>query len=269
MNFSSDQHTDKLVPYSVGFLKQVPSGKDTVKFTPAGSGVLVEIEGIKGILTAAHVYKELKKGPAAMLFTVTDRHIKARPLRFSTEQLDTVVLHNYGDGSVGPDIAFIRVPFEIAGDLDSSNLFCNFAVRGERAKNGINQPELIYELIIGVVAENTHFKSEKNGVRTDTHVMSIADGKSSGIRTVGENLEVFDFKVLHDENVKRPSSYGGLSGSAIWAIGDSDVATDDLIYGIAFYESEADADGNRLLICNGPKTIYQSLAKAVAEKYLV
>ena len=121
-------------------------------------------------------------------------------------------------------------------------------------------------MVVGVVAENTTLKSRRDGFRTDTHTLSLAYGLSSQLESNQEGFDTFKFKISHNEDLKRPNSYGGLSGSPIWRIADSGNATDHAIYGIVFYQSDANEHGERTLICNGPTTIYRNLADAIAAK---
>lgn len=57
---------------------------------PAGSGTIIDMEGVVLILTAAHVINEVMKSDRAGVFGVETPGVKARPVVFETQCCDFV-----------------------------------------------------------------------------------------------------------------------------------------------------------------------------------
>jgi hypothetical protein len=81
----------------------------------------------------------------------------------------------------------------------------------------------------------------------------------------------FDLFNLKPSLPMPPASYGGVSGGAVWRFlternGDQLVVTGKQLIGVPFYEIGPD-DGPLDLICHGPQSIYNRLAKVVIDKW--
>ena len=83
----------------------------------------------------------------------------------------------------------------------------------------------------------------------------IKDGKE-GV------YDYFDYQVTYDETfLNRPESYEGVSGGAVWRVyanSDNTIETTNIV-GVAFWQTEPDLNGNRVLICHGPDSVYGKL----------
>lgn len=260
-----DQILSKLAKYTVGILRQIQNDKGQRQLVSCGSGVLVEVGGIKGIITAAHAIRKLKTSPVGALFTITDEKGKAPPLEFLISELEEV---HIGDDEHpdGPDVGFFRVPYKIGETLISRNLFYNFDVRLKYSASPDDTP-LDMEVLCGIVAEKSELKAITDTSRIDTHTMVLAYGTSSNFREGREGFDLFDFEIAHNDEVTRPKSYAGLSGSALWKFGGVDAAKDRLVFGIAFYQGAADAQGARVITCHGPKGIYNRLSDRIRDRF--
>lgn len=268
MALGDDAKLDALIPYSIGFLKAVKQNEETAAYEPAGSGVLVEIAGIRGILTAAHVIRNLQTGiPRAVIFTAQPNKLRAPILIFNPADLDPILFGGINPSKTGPDLAFIRVPIEVVSSLKSNNLFYSFDARVNNFFNSGTTTIPRFQVIAGVVKANSKFKSSNDQYRTDSHALTLAYGETTAIEKMDDEFDVFQFKVHHNENVPRPHSYAGMSGSAIWGITDSHKPFDRHIFGIAFYETPNESGEGNIIFSHGPVSIYGKLASAVSAKY--
>jgi hypothetical protein len=159
------------------------------------------------------------------------------------------------------------LPYVIESRLVDENLFYNFDLRlANVQREGMDTP-LTDEVIVGIVEEKSEFKSISETTRTDTHTMVLAYGEAINSREGIQGFDLFQFRLYHNEHVTRPASYGGLSGSAIWKVGQSPRMNDRIVMGIAFHESDVDEKGERLIVCHGPACIYNKLVEAIRDKF--
>src|SRR5579863_9249467 len=94
--------------FEVGFARiQVQDGKEIA--LSAGSGTLVSVGSIYGILTAAHVIESLPKtGEVGIALNYEDA-TKFRRLVIDMEHADPVLIGGKSSGASGPDLAFLRL----------------------------------------------------------------------------------------------------------------------------------------------------------------
>ena len=135
---SPDLHEtrDRIADHYLGLVRLE---KDDAHFF--GSGTLVSIGSIRGILTAEHVLDALpKKGPIGL----------AMPMRFGPAlgnpqfRLDHVTQVRMGRGkqeSDGPDLGFVVLPSSIASTIPSTKTFYNLL---KRRKQVLEDPVSIY-----------------------------------------------------------------------------------------------------------------------------
>ncbi|MGR3301493.1 MAG: hypothetical protein ACUZ8I_03210 [Candidatus Scalindua sp.] len=104
--------SSRLYHYQIGLvkLKKTNSSEDAI---PAGSGTLVEIDGLYAILTAQHVIKELPKS-GDIGFVISPNIEK---LIVKSEFLNKIEVARGSVESEGPDLGIILLPSLIAGQL--------------------------------------------------------------------------------------------------------------------------------------------------------
>jgi hypothetical protein len=187
-----------LASYTIGFQKEVTDERYGRNMTPCGSGVLVQIGPIKGVLTAAHVLIELQKARTAGIFTVKPGRERAPSIEFSTERMRC--LTQGGANAEGPDLGIVRLPLEVEQYLTAEHLFYNFDIRNSNAA-GQKESPLSYEILAGVVSEKSQLKSITNVSRVDTHSMDIVGGRSSNLVEANDGFDYFEFEAHHNQNV--------------------------------------------------------------------
>ncbi len=262
---SRDRLLTQITPYSVSFLCPGKDDEGRDGILPSGSGVFVNIGGVKGILTAAHVIRKILKHPRCHLLLFNEKEAPAPKLAFNTDQRDAVTIGKI-DGRDGPDLGFLKLPHELEGWLLSKAVFYNFDVRLKRADEPNTLP-LTREIAAGVMSERTTNKSYSEEKRTDVHTLSLAYGAAYNNRKTDEEFDLFDFAIQHSDEVPPPEkSYGGLSGGAIWSAADEPGTNNLILTGIVFYEDWTET-GAHHLICHGPGSVYGPIADAVISKF--
>lgn len=226
-------------------------GNERLKFV--GTGTLAVAGEAHGILTAAHVWKVIK--PASKVgITMTDRIDHRYAIELST--IIPSVLD--GGGSVpeeqGPDLAFLRIPGELVGEIEAYHTFENL----QRPIQRLGVESLESWWAIGTPGEL--------GACTETHASMEINGGHVHPKYLSGDLDYYEFEV-DTQGAGIPNSYGGFSGGGLWRVpmyfasGKIDWA--QRLVGVIFHQSAP--QGNRRVIrCHGPRTV-ASLLSLVAK----
>lgn len=255
--------------YLVGFLgfRDDRDGKRTVSL---GSGTLVQMAGLKGVLTAAHVVTALQDEDRVGIVTFGPG--KFQTLSFNPNDPDGLSMAS--DEETGPDridIGFIQLPQATERQLSVNQAFWDMDERVRLISIGekfLDDPVHVAMGVIGEMAQ--HDRSNEryiNALHTAMMHVGILDW-----RTVGEDLVVV-FKPDFAEGISAPTSYGGTSGGPLWVISQAALhkpagapwtRMDLHVAGVAFYE-EPGPDGKMQILCQGPKVV-DWLYERIAEK---
>ncbi len=239
----------------------------------AGSGSLVTVGSINGILTAAHVLKNLPdQGKVGLIrFSRMSPSFPQKPT-INMEKAEKLAIAADDFGPEGPDLGFLRLSPNDVGTLKARNLFFNLGKRRESIL-GNDQPDPPYfDGISGVIAElTTNLPPEQRLARIKGfHAlygvgMVVREHESNG-------FDLFDFEVSYGPDIEAPDSYAGMSGGALWRVyctEDDDgqlSVVDKKVYGVAFHQSQI-LDQKRIITCHGPRSVYGPLMEAICEKW--
>lgn len=227
-----------------------------------GSGTLIDIDGKRYILTAAHVWHEaegvdllyllLKKKPGRALVKIPHASISARTLweEDSSEEW-------------GPDVALLEIPPPQLATIEAYKSFLNF--RQQLADLSENPPKIKDSvwLIYGVVGEFSQVGVGDEG-RIDTKL--VARAFIGGVIQT-HAIDGFDY---YDAGMELwlpgiPASHGGVSGGGLWqvnvSISESGAFRWDgrrRLRGVAFWESPV-SDQKRIVRCHGPRSVFDRL----------
>ncbi|MCK3776677.1 hypothetical protein MZK49_08020 [Ensifer sesbaniae] len=273
--FPNNDHQKQLVKdftttishMTIGFVN-IPRHGSGEYADPVGSGTLVRIGPIFGILTAAHVLDALSPHEEVGLLRITNRPDRPQKMKIDMGQAETVVIGRPPFGSSGPDIAFLRLPEATAGWLKAKNTFFNLKKpQPEPPSSLLALP--CFNLFIGVVAERTRKarKAETNTLLTE--VTAFASAATILHEYDAKGLDFLDIDILLAPEVKRPTSFGGMSGGGLWQVcldTEQRQERDRRLVGVAFYESES-VNGRRSLTCHGPQTIYTDMLARIRAKW--
>jgi hypothetical protein len=165
--------------------------------------------------------------------------------------------------SEGPDIAFVQLPPSVQNYLAAEQVFQSFELRFKKP----SQVAIHAFLLCGVIAEKSRLKKINSQARTDEHTMVEGGGIVIRERDAPNGYDLFDFKLSQNQDIQRPHSYGGLSGSAVWRVPLKAGQGQPTIYGVVFHEIDQDKDGNRIITCHGPQTVYVKLLEIVKKEF--
>ncbi len=256
---------DELRWFCIGFVKlTVRDGVEDGQC--GGSGTLVEVNGRKCILTAAHVVEGLRahKGNIGIVRFLSNPK-RLQNLKLNVEHVRIESVGEAPFGPRGPDIALLILPQDTAAALAATNSFYNLAERIEaEVPKGPH-----FECIAGVVHERTRDVAEptfKNG-KSKMFEASFEPGTTQGLEPNGEH-DLISFKPQVDAGYTPPESYEGVSGAALWRVycnvdeQKEPIAIPQLwLHGVAFYQSPK-SQGARTITCHGPNSVFRLVAKS-------
>ncbi len=237
----------------------------------AGSGTLVEFEGVHAILTADHVIKNLPSiGELSLLLTT---RIQPQPLKptIDMKYLEKVTIARGPIEEDGPDIGLLILSPTQLGTIKAKKAFYNL---GKRRKRILSNPPSIRDgpwFLSGAIEEWTEDTLPKRGFdRGKTFGGMSGDGVVDREYT-NQGYDFFDFETKYDENYEGPIKYGGMSGGGLWQImiekseNDHYRVKDRILSGVAFYQSSLE-DDIRIIKCNGRRCIYEKVIEAMRER---
>ena len=117
-----DEALERVRHYVIGFVS-VESGSLDPEARSAGSGTLVDIDNIKGILTASHVVDHLREAKETGLVSFPPNSQARQGLRFDFNECQPVEIKGPRYTKDGPDIAFLGLPLDTCAALDATSSF--------------------------------------------------------------------------------------------------------------------------------------------------
>jgi hypothetical protein len=225
-------------------------GVDLLKL--AGTGTLVVVGDFYGILTAAHVWKDVLKSAAKMGITLTDNISHKRLIDIET--IVPTILKAYGSkwDEWGPDLALLRIPSEFVGGINPFQVFEELKAPGK---------PLNVDCLECWVAMGT---PEELGSFTQYHaeVQISGDFVEPQYHSNGEH-DYYDFQV-DTTRPGMPKDFGGFSGGGLWRVlvysspvtGNIDWA--QRLKGVVFWQFPI-VNGDRVIRCHGPNSILAML----------
>ena len=266
-----DAISAEIADSTVGFA--ILSRRDGIEDAiPAGSGTLVTVGLVNGILTASHVLRNLPdKGDVGIVrFPRVPRFAQKQTIDIGRSEKLTIGTPPFGPE--GPDLGFLRLSSEDAGNLKARCTFLNL----EKKRSSVldcHQPEPPYfDGISGMIAEwTTDLPSDQGQARVKG--FRALFGVGLVVRTYeSSDFDLFDFEVTYGPGSVSPLSYEGMSGGGLWRVGCTKgengrlLVVDKTVFGVAFHQSPL-SDQKRIITCHGPKSVYGALIKAIHEKW--
>ena len=253
---------------AVGFLTlNSRNGEETAE--SAGSGTLVKVGKVYGILTAAHVLTRLPTSGVVGLVRVSRFARGLQKLGFEMGQTHSVVLPGK-EGPDGPDIGFLPLPLNKAVELEATSTFRNLDYAAQRLQENPIPAKYVFDGIIGILAERTKKIRAEFGMRMEFE--SRYQFGTTSLLPDAHGLDRCLFTPGPTDMVPYPESYGGTSGGGLWRTychvdsnGKQQVAENRLV-GVPYYQSEKVGE-KRLLYCHGPRTIYELLLGKIKETW--
>jgi hypothetical protein len=253
------------------------TGRSTVGFVgvddgpPAslGSGTLVRFGNVVGVLTCAHVLEALlkQKDIGILCFPVRSNQIQRLQLPMATT--DSVAIGATPWSESGPDLAFLRLPPPILGDIEKLATIVN----GDRQRQIIvaGDPENTMKLcaMAGVIDEMT-----KPPIIERSPKVIVATTPFEALLNVGhlfvddEGTDRFRFQPIVSEGVILPTSYEGTSGGGLWKFylaHETFSLVQARIIGVAYWQKPVGSELH--LVGHGQVSIYDHLLNIIRQKW--
>jgi hypothetical protein len=126
-SLSTEQIGKATSHFTIGFGRlRVENGVEHIM--SVGSGTLVTVGSVDGILTAAHVIEALPKKGKVGIITSVDESSRLEAFKIEMDHAVPVVVGEQRSIELGPDLAFLRLPPESVGWLTAKNSFITFAI---------------------------------------------------------------------------------------------------------------------------------------------
>jgi hypothetical protein len=234
-----------------------------------GSGTLVSVNGMHGILTAHHVMLVPERN-GAKGFSLCIRTKTIHRVDVEASDYHHVVLgdsrHQFDHS--GPDLSFLMLTNRtLVATLESVKSFYPLVKHCEVHEFPREKARQLPWLISGSPAEFSEplgvYKGEMLTKFSDFHLVA----HFHGLRQKGR----FDYLRFETHSGVHgfPKEYGGLSGGGIWLLGMQQIGNGQLdfppvLQGVVFYHSRPYwKRTRRLLIGHGPHSIYEELVRAL------
>lgn len=252
---------------NIGFvlLKGTPTEEDA---SIGGSGTLVSVEKVTGIVTAGHVLRHLPTSGDVGFARCTDSgEIQKHTIDINLTERLTV--WDGIESPSGPDIGFLRLPDQAVGTFMARHTILNLEKRRDRllASDFAKGPH--FDGVFGFLAEwtvdNTEASERRKGFKALYGV-----GLAGEERTSGE-YDFCDLDISYGPEAETPTSFGGMSGGGLWRAhltrdGDKVTLRDVSFWGVAFYE-RPESEGKRIIVCHGRRSVYDVLLAQVADRW--
>lgn len=230
-----------------------------------GSGVLVSIEGRRGILTCGHVAAEYEKLPEIGLLRYVPGNQQRRIVNLGETQ--TIILQSDDTWTEkGLDLAFTHLPPDIASSLEAQGVFLNIEKNRRKAEAAAPVKGKHVDAMLGLVAEFSQspfiegheFISPMRGILHTGHVCAQENG-------------LLTFEAMDYNHQELPQDFGGMSGAGLWRIHfleEEKGATiiQRVLCGIASWQIDKPTD-NRKIACQGWDRIDQGLIPTIQQNF--
>ncbi|MCG2668992.1 hypothetical protein ACFPFP_18735 [Bradyrhizobium sp. GCM10023182] len=260
-----------IASFMVGFVKlSVSNGVERADC--AGSGTLVSVGGVRGILTAAHVLENLPDRGQVGIVDFLGETIHYRKRLIDMAGAKKIKIGGENEAADGRDLGFLRLPQEALGWFGGLNSFYDLKThRDDLSEVHPPAPHHVHA-VVGLINERTKdLPADRPGERRAGFEAVFSDGAI--VKTERKNeFDLIEFapKVYPDTNL--PSSFEGTSGGALWRIFfdiDQDQAKviASRLWGIPFQQSLPSQAGVRTLTCHAITGVYGTLMDLITNEW--
>lgn len=217
----------------------------------AGSGTLVQLGKLKGILTAGHAVNNLPKEGRIELVRFSGTNPSLQNLHLDMSHTDGETLWD-GTNGHAPDLGFLKLPDHAAATIEAQGgVFYHLEKTREFVSSSPSNLMSKSHVVVGVVDE---WSEEAAGAvpKTKKKIVGGLFGAAKSVREFKEgDAELLEVDVDYAFGTRVPESYGGVSGGALWELhvekdGEKIVSVGKKLRGVAFRQS----DDHSLVVCN-------------------
>jgi hypothetical protein len=288
-----------LLCYMVGLLS-IKNTSQGEQIKLIGSGTLITFGNVSGILTAAHVLRELKLDTdLGLIVPEVEQPIEDNTPKIPVKYLSDGIIGAKGPiESEGPDLSFLHIPRNaIPGVIKAKKSFFNICSHRELNSQQPLGNDFGVWFICGFPDEFTKVEESSRGFdevrgfwglcvptsgisrevtieQSVNYFYSLMELKQLGNSTspiVSGRFDYFELPVIECRiGDKGLSSYGGVSGGGLWQVPlnrdekEKLIWGDPILSGVAFYEYPTENGMN--IKCHGRHSIYQYLFGMLKEK---
>jgi hypothetical protein len=199
---------DQLVCFAAGIVLRIKGAGSRV----LGSGVLVSIEGRRGILTCGHVAEQYDKLGEIGLTRFVPGTQQRRIVNISDAH--HIIAHSSDNWTQHDlDLAFTFLNPEVADSIAAQSVFLNIEKNREKIEGGEPNIGNCIDVMFGLVAEF----SDEPFIEGDRFISPMHAFIYRGKMHSDQN-SLIRFQTMDDDPEKLPKSFGGLSGSGLWRI---------------------------------------------------
>jgi len=223
-----------------------------------GSGTLVLIDGIPGILTAQHVAQLLDE-PCQLGLILTEREHR---FTIDCQYLKIIEIPASDIPGQGPDLAFIGLPKEKVSDIKVYKSFYNLSTDREMS---LTRPPALDRgvwFVCGIPDERTIMEQPGESFDIALSFFGFCGAGGANRQFVLKGYDYIEVDVEYISSVNIPTNFGGVSGGGLWQVTVKESREGQLepvqyfFCGIPFYQSEL-RDNKRFLRCHGRESIYR------------
>lgn len=258
--------SSQLYHYQVGFVR-ISKNKSSEDAVPAGSGTLVEIDGIYGILTAQHVIDGLPKDGDMGLIISSDVH----QCIVKSEFLEKIKIAKGEVDSEGPDLGIIVLPHPVVGQIKAIKSFYNLSLWQDKILSNTPKNHLGIWFLCGIPAEMVNTEEPSKGFKTVKSFTVFCGAAGVDKEYTRGEYDYLEVDAHYNEVNQIPISFQGISGGGLWQVTlkqyKGKLEADEMILsGVVFYQSPL-SNNLRSLKCHGRKSVYQSTIDIVKNIY--
>jgi hypothetical protein len=261
--------SDAMAAYTIGFakLEVLDRVEDAVG---AGSGTLVSVGKVRGILTAAHVLANLPDKGEVGIVEYRGQTVHYRKRLIEMAHTTKIALRGDAFGPDGPDLGFLRLAPDTVGWFEAIGSFYNL-LKHRSDGSGAAPSTSSTDAVVGMIDERTKdLPAERPRERRKGFEALFSNGTVSKDRVVG-GYDLFDFAPTDYPDFTLPGDYGGTSGGAVWRIylkvdGEKPDIAGVRLWGMPYYQTKN--EGKRhVLTCHGMGGVYGALLDAIVGKW--
>jgi hypothetical protein len=261
-----------LSDYAIGFILLTPTEREA-RAELGGSGTLVTIDNMDGILTASHVVRLLDTKEYIGLVLPSRLEPRVHNVLLDMKKCRRFDFPPEARWSYRPDMSFIIPPYDTLSTLKAKKVFYSLS---KRRSEILEQPPAVNDgiwILSGCSQEWVSDIPPEFGFKKG---MLFKGMHGKGIITAAreDKLGQFDylsFGALYNELYSGPNSYGGISGGGLWQLLVSQEAdglkiTDRVLSGVAFCQSKkgiSPEGETHHIACHGRRSLYQALIDRV------
>ncbi|HET9373890.1 MAG TPA: hypothetical protein VFO40_02895 [Chthoniobacterales bacterium] len=250
----------------------IPDGKQL------GSGVLVEVDGVSGILTAEHVVFSEEFRQTKGLWTIphiySAESVKEKTAHFSATNIRMDLIRCFPETrrnkseEWGPDLAFIRIPRNTNFESELRAVRINFYAFAHNPQTRLERALDESKTLIAVAGAPVEMSTDVSPTPEDKRGIiefPVFLAPTFKYQTKEDGYDFFDVPVDRELGVRIPHFFNGVSGGVVWRLVNlfeqgptmrELKSSDYVLAGIAFWQGFENFRP-KFIRGHGPRSLYE------------